>query len=273
MRMTTVMTAALLAIAIPAQAQSPLIEEMRKVGQAVSGIPLPEAAASLLGGTGGDVVLHASSNQVLIFDQAGRLADYGRPVQDPGGELLVVGYNSGRRVVASPAALLRAIGPLPIPGEQIDAASCLDRLAASAGTVTAGIGPLRPGWRLEPNRHGRAIVAGARRAGIWAPQGTGIQLQTADGTSTLPCSDIVAALAEAPPTAAEAARVLTQLILILEDGNTALDRLAEYQAGLAALGASSTAEAQAARLPVADCRQLATLAVICDRLPATFRPR
>ena len=256
-----------------ASGQDSALENLRAVAIEVSGIPLPAMAAGMLASEAGNqtVVIHPGTNQVLIWNEQGRLTDWGVMIRDTRSDLVAVEFDSGRRVVLAPAALLRAIGTPPLPGEIVPAAACLDRLAISGGTVISESGPLRPGWRVESNRYGRAIVTGEGRAGSWVAAGTEIGLQTGAGIHYLECNEVSAALAEAPPTSAEAARSLTTLILVLEDGNTVLDRLSEYQRNLSALANSSVSEAAAARRPVSDCRRLATLSVICDRLTATFR--
>ncbi len=258
-----------------ATGQDGALESLRSAAMQISGIPLPAKAAGMLVGGEGDgnqtVVIHPGTNQVLAWDERGQLADWGYMMQVPRSDLLSIEFDSGRRVVASPAALLRAIGSLPPTGDVVPAAACLERLAISGGIVIATSGPLGPGWRLESNRNGRAIVNEEGRVGIWLAAGTRVGLQTASGIHHLECGELAAALAEAPPSAAEAARILTALILVLEDGNTVMDRLSEYQRSLSALANSAVSEAAAARRPVSDCRRLPTLSVICDRLTATFR--
>lgn len=275
MRTFALVTAALAAAVLGGAAapQEDSLGSLRAAAGGISGRPLPGAAAAMLAGAGDGrtVAIHPATNQVLVWGEGGELEDRGLAFLDPRGDLVAVEFDSGRRVVVSPAALQRAIGPLPLTGEMIPAIACLERLARSGGNVIAASGPLRPGWRLESNRHGRAIVGPTGPAGSWSAAGTDVELQTADGLHMLDCLELSAVLGEAPPSSAEAVRSLTALIQALEDGNTALDRLSEYQRSLAALANSSVSEAAAGRQPVSACRRLPTLSVICDRLAATFR--
>ncbi len=256
-----------------AWAETGVVQELREAMTELSGRPLPDAASELLfgGGPAVSVALHPLTNQVLVSGASGRPQDWAPMMLDQDGEFVSVEYTSGRRIVVSPSALLRAIRSEPATGGPVAGAACLDRVAGSGGTVTAGLGPLRPGWRIESWKEGRRILSAEGRVGHWNAAGTALQLRVGPEEETVGCAEIGRVLSEPPPGAREAAPVLISLILVLEDGNTALDRLAEYQRGLAALARSSISDGIAARLPLAECRQLATLAIICDRLIATYR--
>ncbi len=273
MKHTAIAAAALLfAAAGPANCQTEAVERLRAAATEVAGFALGGRAAGMLSGIPDPptVAIHPPTNQVLIFGHSGVAEDWGLLTVNPAGDVLSVHYASGRRIAVSPDALARAIESAPPSGERIPAAGCLDRVTGFGGTVVAGIGPLRPGWRLATGRSGGAIRSGTGEVGTWAVRGPALELQLDGRTESLPCLEVAGSLSAPPPSAIEDARDLVSLIQVLEDGNTALDRLAEYQRRLTELARSSSADALLARNDVSECRRLATLAVICDRLVATY---
>ena len=271
----TVIAAAVLLIAAagPGHPQATAVERLRAAAAEAAGHALGDGAAVMLSGIPDPsrVVIHPPTNQVMIIGRSGAAEDWGSMTVNAANDVLSVDYASGRRVVLSPSALARAIESAPPSGERIALAGCLDRLTGFGGTVVSGIGPLRPGWRLLPGRPGGAILSGTGEIGRWTVRGPSVELLVGRRTESLPCPDVAGALSAPPPSAAEAARDLVSLIQALEDGNTALDRLAVYQRRLTELARSSPTDALLARNDVSECRRLATLTIVCDRLIATYR--
>ncbi len=269
MRALLFVTAAMAALPAWPQAGPDPLDELREVSSAVSGRALPAEAAGMLAvPDGASVAVHAPTGQVLVWTIGSGIVDWGEPVVVPKGDLVSVTFRSGRRVVVSPRALTSAIVSGDV-GEPVPGVDCLDRIGITGGTLVSPAGPLDMGWSIEPTRRGRLIADPEGSGGSWRAMGAGIEVLVGEEANVLPCVELEAALAPAP--AADAAVELAALVGTLEDGNWALDRLAEYQRHLTALAGASVAEALAARRAVADCRKLATLAVICDRLVATYR--
>ena len=242
----------------PQEGSDPL-RELREVSAAVSGRALPAEAAGMLAiADGASVAVHAPTGQVLVWTSGSGIVDWGEPVLMTQGDLVSVAFRSGRRVVVSPRALAAAIVSAEA-GESVPGADCLDRIGIMGGTLTSPAGPLGSGWRIEPSRRGRLIADPDGGRGSWRAMGDRIEVQVGADVRVLPCSELEAALASDPVPGTDAALQLAALVGILEDGNWALDRLAEYQRHLTALAEASDAEALAARRTVADCRKLPTL--------------
>ena len=268
-----VAAALLLAAAVPGHSRNEGVDRLRAATTEAAGLALGDRAAGMLSGIAepATVVIHPPTNQVLIVGGSGAAEDWGLLTVSPAGDVLSVHYASGRRVTVPPGALVRAIESAPPSGERIPLAGCLDRMTGSGGTVVSGIGPLRRGWRLVPGRSGGAVISRTEEIGQWTVRGPALELDVGDRTESLPCLKVAGSLSAPPPSAMDAARDLVSLIQALEDGNAALDRLAGYQRRLTELARSSPADALRARNDVSECRLLATLAVICDRLVATYR--
>ena len=272
MRITGI-AAALLSVVLISGGKSAAdaIDSFRSLARDVSGIRLSESSARMLSGLAapGDVVIHPPTNQVLILNRNGGVEDFGEMMVDASGGILSVAFASGRSAVASPRALARLLEAAPPDGDPVEATACLDRLAVAGGTILADVGPLRSGWRLEPDRQ---IYSETAWVGNWEPTGSNIVLTLGSVAEQLACGEIVGVLSE-PPSTAQTSEKLAELIQVLEDGNFALDRLLGYQRKLSELARSSARDALSARRPVQDCRKLPTLAILCDRLNATYRQR
>ncbi|MDE0113990.1 MAG: hypothetical protein OXN84_17090, partial [Albidovulum sp.] len=103
------------------------------------------------------------------------------------------------------------------------------------------------------------------------PEGDMVLAALDAGKSRIPCAELEAALGLAGSPAEDRGVELEALILLLVDGNAALDRIAEYQERLRQLAEGDPAAARAARIGAEHCRDAAAAAVLCDRLVATFR--
>ncbi len=267
--------AAEIALSAAAARADDSVSDLRGRLRALAGVYLPTEAAVMLTGTPGlPVVVVPATNEAWSI-----AADRGIARRAPllwantdNGPSLEALWPDGT-VTVKPARLSAALAGARI-GAGINrhpAAACQARLARSGGSLRHDAGPLRSGWRLV----GGSVLADGARIGGWRAEGSGLVLELDgndhDRTVRLPCLEVQAALGPAPETAITLADDLSALLEALTDGNAALDRIAEYQERLAGLARGDPAAARTSRLSVGNCREAATLAVICDRLKASFR--
>ena len=210
-------------------------------------------------------LMDSSASEVLL---AGVLATgEGREADDRIDILWSTGSTSPV-MAADLLALLQSVRP---DGSPVALADCHDRVRIG-GTLREAVGGLEPGMHLAAGR----ISSGGRPAGWYSGNGGDIRIRI--GNSAEPevagCRDVAAALDDAPGIAGDGtlAIELATLLLTLEDGNSAMALLIEYQLQLKQLAASDPAAARSARLRLQDCLDTATMAVVCDRLVASFRP-
>lgn len=265
--------AAMVLAALPSAALADPAAELRAAIGELSGHPLsaavtaafaPDRAGSQL------AVFYAPHSELWLMDANGTgLLDAGLVTLDPGqdGDDVVVSWTAGGGTTRLPARellnLIRDEAPGPEPTEL---ARCHDRVRLG-GVLGRDAGPLAAGQRIA----GGAIISGNAVIGRIAGEGGRISIHLGSAKSVVGCSRIRSALGSAGSPAEQLAGELVVLLQTLEDGNAAMRQLADYQLQLRNLAISDPAAARNARLDPGDCLGTATLAVICDRLVATFR--
>ena len=246
------------------------LEEVRSLFRAEAGRPLPRAASAVLSGRRLGRVIPWPDGNELWLEEGGRITDWAQLFTgvNAGSPALLPVWQSGQRPVAAPSALLRAAeGQAEERLPEHPLAACRRRLA-QGGALQRPAGPLREGWRIA----GGSIISDAGFIGVWTAEGESLLISLRGGSGRIPCSQAAQALPAAADAGARGAEdALRALLLALEDGNAALDRVIVYQERLLRRAEADPAAARAELLSASACRRAATLAVICDRLPATFR--
>lgn len=265
--------AAMALAALPSATPADPVAELRAGIGELSGHPLSAAvtAAFAPDATGSQLaVLYAPYSEMWLMDANGTdLLDAGPVTLEPGqdGADVVVTWTASRRTGRLPVrALLNLIGNEAPGPERTELAVCHDRVRLG-GVLGRDAGPLAAGQRIA----GGTIISGNAVIGRIAGEEGRISLHLGSAKSVVGCSEIQSALGSADSPAEHLAGELVALLQTLEDGNAAMRQLADYQLQLRSLAISDPAAARNARLDPGDCLGTATMAVICDRLVATFR--
>ncbi|MDE0304384.1 MAG: hypothetical protein OXI87_05800 [Albidovulum sp.] len=254
-----------------AQEAEAIFDSLRDELRRISGREMPAAAAELIvPGENARIVAYPRRGELWLLDRTGaRIADRGRLLAGPAPEsvLTVAWTRPGREPASVDAAeLARRLREGAAGANAHPAAECQDRIR-DGGLLEANAGPLRAGWRIAAG----SVSADGGPRGRVLPEGDTVLAVLDAGESRIPCAELEAALGLAGSPAEDRGVELEALILLLVDGNAALDRIAEYQERLRQLAVGDPAAARAARIGAEHCRDAAAAAVLCDRLVATFR--
>ena len=265
--------AAMALAALPALTQADTTRDIRtRIGE-LSGYPLSAAVTAAFAPDLTEryrAVFYTPYSELWLMDaNAAGILDTGLVTLDSqqhGADVVVTWAGSGRTSRLPASVLLNLIrNEAPAP-ERVALASCHDRVR-HGGVLGRDVGLLSAGQRIV----GGTVIADNAMIGRISGNGGRISLLVGPGKAVIECSELQSALGKVNSPAEQLASELAVLLQTLEDGNAAMRQLADYQLQLRSLAISDPAAARDARLDPADCRVAATLAVICDRLVATFR--
>ena len=264
--------AAMTLAALPVLAQADPASELRAGIGELSGHPLSAAVTAAFAPdvTGRyHAVFYTPYSELWLMDANAGLLDTGLVTLDPQqhGDDVVVAWTGSGRTSRLPAAVLLDLIRSEAPGaERAVLAACHDRVRLG-GVLGRDAGPLSAGLRIA----GGTIISENAVIGRISGEGGKFSLLLGSVQTVVECGELQSALGKVNSPAEQLASELAALLQTLEDGNAAMRQLADYQLQLRSLAISDPAAARNARLDPADCEGTATLAVICDRLVATFR--